>query len=90
MRQDLSCSTTAPVVCVKNNVTVGRPVYQVPENAAFAWTSYNLRQWAPGLSVAGGITYQDGFYVRYTTTGAAPNLVLTRAAFVPDTSRWTG
>ena len=85
VRQDISCTTTAPIVCFKNNVTVGRPVYQVPENAAFAWTSYSLKRFVRGLSVAGGVTYQDGFYVRYTTTGTAPNLALTRAAYVPDT-----
>ena len=33
--------------------------------------------------MAGGATYEDGYHVRYTTTGTAPNLVLTRDAQVP-------
>lgn len=84
VRQDLVCAGT-PVVCVNNPITTGTPVLQVPKNAAFLWTSYRLSDYVPGLSVAGGATYQDGYHVRYTTSGTAPNLVLTRDAEVPST-----
>ena len=88
VRQDLACTTataTAASVCCDNPVTTGTPVLQVPENSAFVWTSYRLSRLLRGLSVAGGFTYQDGFHVRYTTAGTAPNLALTRDAYVPAT-----
>ncbi len=85
VRQDLVCGTVAPINCVNNPVTTGTPVLQVPENSAFVWSSYRLSRLLRGLSVAGGFTYQDGFHVRYTTSGTAPNLVLTRDAYVPAT-----
>ena len=88
VRQDLAClaaTATAPARCFPNPFTTGGPVVQVPENSAFVWSSYNLRRWLPGLSVAGGFTYQDGFALRYTTAGTAPNLTLTRVAGVPET-----
>ncbi len=88
VRQDLSCvaaTATVAAACFNNPVTTGTPVLQVPENSAFVWTSYRLSRLLAGLTVAGGFTYQDGFHVRYTTTGTAPNLVLTRDAFVPAT-----
>jgi catecholate siderophore receptor len=81
--EDLAC-TGAPLTCVANPITTGTPVLQVPKNSAYVWTSYRLRALVPGLSVAGGLTYQDGYHVRYTTSGTAPNLVLTRDAQVPD------
>ena len=88
VRQDLACTTATATVaarCYPNPYTTGQPVLQVPETSAFVWSSYRLRSLLPGLSVAGGFTYQDGFVVRYTTTGIAPNLVLTRRALIPDT-----
>ena len=88
VRQDLACTTataTVAAACYPNPFTVGQPVLQVPENSAFVWTSYKLRALLPGLAVAGGITYQDGYVVRYTTAGTAPNLTLTRRALIPDT-----
>ncbi len=85
VRQDLTCTTTTPIRCFDNPVTTGTQVYQVPKNSAFVWTSYSFRKWVPGLSAAGGFTYQDELHVRYTTTGTAPNLVLTRDAVVPST-----
>jgi catecholate siderophore receptor len=85
VRQDLACTTTAPIACYPNPVTTGTAVLQVPRNSAFLWSSYRLSRLVHGLSVAGGLTYQDGYHVRYTTSGTAPNLVLTRDAFVPYT-----
>lgn len=81
--QDLVCAGT-PLVCVRNPVTTGTPVLQVPANSAYLWTSYKLVEMLPGLSVAGGATYQDKYHVRYTTSGAGANLVLTRDAQVPS------
>ena len=86
VRTDLSFATVNGVLTgFLNPVTVGQPVLQVPENSAFVWTTYRLRALTPGLSVAGGFQYEDGYVVRYTTTGTAPNLVLTRRALIPDT-----
>lgn len=88
VRQDLACTAatvTAPARCFPNPFTTGRAVLQVPRNSAFLWTAYRVRKGLPGLSVAGGFTYQDGFHVRYTTSGTAPNLTLTRDAQVPST-----
>ncbi|MBE7218848.1 MAG: TonB-dependent receptor [Caulobacteraceae bacterium] len=88
VRRDLACTTataTVAATCYTNPVTTGQPVYQAPDNSAFVWTSYRLSRIVRGLTVAGGFTYQDGFHVRYTTAGTAPNLVLTRDAYVPAT-----
>ena len=87
MRQDLTCTTTAPIRCFTNPVTTGTQVYQVPKNSAFVWTSYKFDRWVPGLSAAGGFTYQDELHVRYTTVGTIPNVTLTRDAVVPSTFR---
>lgn len=88
VRQDLACTTAAPRVaarCFPNPFSTGQAVLQVPRNSAFLWTSYRLGKVLPGLSVAGGVTYQDGFHLRYTTTGTAPSLTLTRDAQIPST-----
>ena len=85
VRQDLTCTTTAPIRCFNNPVTTGTQVYQVPKNSAFVWTSYKFERWVPGLSAAGGFTYQDELHVRYTTVGVIPNVTLTRDAVVPST-----
>ena len=86
VRQDLAFATVNGVLRgYANPVTTGTPVLQTPENSAFVWSSYKLRRLLPGLAVAGGFTYQDGFVVRYTTVGTAPNLLLTRRALIPDT-----
>ena len=88
VRQDLACTAataTVASVCYPNPVTTGLPILQTPENSAFVWTSYKLRALLPGLAVAGGFTYEDGYVVRYTTVGTAPNLTLTRRALIPDT-----
>ena len=83
VRQDLACAGT-PIVCFNNPVTTGTPVLQVPANSAYLWTSYRMCALLPGLSVGGGASYQDRYHVRYTTTGAGANLVLTRDAQVPS------
>ena len=86
VRQDLAFATVGGVLrSFGNQITTGLPILQVPENSAFVWSTYRLGRLLPGLAVAGGFTYQDGFVVRYTTTGTAPNLVLTRRALIPDT-----
>ena len=88
VRQDLACTTataTVASVCTPNPVTTGTAVLQVPANSAFIWTSYRLDAYVRGVTVAGGVTYQDGFHLRYTTTGTGPSTVLTRDAFVPYT-----
>ena len=82
--EDLSCGGT-PVVCNLNPFTVGRPVVYAPKNAATLWTSYEVMA-VPGLSLGGGITYQDHVYLQYATAGTAPNpTALTKIAEVPHT-----
>jgi catecholate siderophore receptor len=80
--EDLVCAGT-PLRCIANPITSGTPILQVPKNSGYVWTSYRLRDFVPGLAVGGGVTYQDGYHVRYTTAGTAPNLSLTRDAQVP-------
>ena len=86
VRQDLTFATVNGVLTgFSNPVTTGLSILQVPQNSAFVWTTYRLHKLLPGLAVAGGFTYQDGYVVRYTTVGTAPNLTLTRRALIPDT-----
>jgi catecholate siderophore receptor len=80
--QDLVCAGT-PIVCIANPVTTGTPVLQVPPNSGYVWSSYRLEALLPGLSVAGGATYQDKYHVRYTTAGTGSAIALTRDAQVP-------
>jgi catecholate siderophore receptor len=84
VEQDLVCAGT-PIVCIANPVTTGTPVLQVPPNSGYVWTSYRLEALLPGLSVAGGATYQDKYHVRYTTTGTGSAIALTKDAQVPYT-----
>ncbi|MEI9888062.1 MAG: TonB-dependent receptor [Rhizomicrobium sp.] len=93
---DNACTTTtapAPpphpaVSCLPNPVTIGLPVIFVPKHAGSFWTTYDLHDWAPGLSAGGGMTYQSAMNVRYTTSGnvfVPATFVMSRIARIPRT-----
>ena len=68
-----------------NPFIVGRQVTFVPKNSASLWTSYDLKDVIPGLTVGGGVTYQSELYLGYTTATAAPNPTgLSKIAMVPE------
>jgi catecholate siderophore receptor len=91
IKQDFSCTTTAPVVCKPNPYTIGRQIVFVPKNAASLWTSYDLHRWVNGLSVGGGMTYQSLIYGGYTSAGTAPNPTgLSKIAEIPETVNFDG
>ena len=41
---DLSCTTTAPLVCNRNSYTIGSQISFVPKHAASVWADYRLLQ----------------------------------------------
>jgi catecholate siderophore receptor len=91
IKQDFSCTTTAPIVCKPNPYTIGRQVVFVPRNAATLWTTYDLHDWVQGLSVGGGATYQSLIYGGYTIAGTAPNPTgLARIAEIPESLNFDG
>jgi catecholate siderophore receptor len=48
-----------------NTFSIGREVYYTPRNAATLWTTYELGGILKGLTVGGGVTYQDRVYTNY-------------------------
>ncbi len=83
---DLTCGTTAPIVCRPNVYTIGRQITFVPKHGASLWADYKLEKVAKGLSVGGGIVYQSTLYNAYTIAGTAPNPTgLSRIAVIPET-----
>ena len=53
----------APAPAITTRSTTGTPVVQVPENAVFAWSSYNLRQ-LPARPHRGGGRHLSGRLLR--------------------------
>ncbi len=83
---DLSCTTTAPLVCNRNSYTIGSQISFVPKHAASVWADYRLRNFVPGLSVGAGAVYQSKLVNAITTTGTAPNPTgVLRIATIPQT-----
>jgi catecholate siderophore receptor len=82
---DLSCATTAPIVCAPSP-DIGREVTYTPKHAASVWTTYDLDQVLTGLEVGGGVTYQSDVTLGYTLGGVAgaPNGI-TKIAKAPET-----
>jgi catecholate siderophore receptor len=88
---DLSCSTTAPLVCNRNPYTIGSQITFVPKHAASFWADYSLRDFVPGLSVGAGAVYQSKLVNAITTTGTAPNPTgVLRIATIPQTIEFDG
>jgi catecholate siderophore receptor len=74
--------STAPtnVVCpagtptgtaVPNTFAVGRQVTFTPKHAASLWTTYDLSEAVPGLTIGGGVTYQSKLYLSYAMASAS-------------------
>jgi len=88
---DLSCSTTAPLVCNPNPYTIGSQISFVPKHAASLWADYSLRNIVPGLSLGAGAVYQSKLVNAITTTGTAPNPTgVLRIATIPQTIEFDG
>jgi catecholate siderophore receptor len=51
---------------VLNTVAVGRQVVFVPKNSASFYTTYDLGDFVPGLSVGGDVVYQSKLYATYS------------------------
>jgi len=73
---------------VLNTSAVGRQVVFVPKNSASLYTTYDLGEWVPGLSVGGDVVYQSKLFatysarsVSYTNRGTLTDL---RIAEVPE------
>ena len=83
---DLTCGTTAPIVCRPNVFTIGKQINFVPKHAASVWVDYKLTVIAKGLTIGGGIIYQSKLFNAYAFNGTAPNLTsLLRIATIPET-----
>ncbi|HVZ69967.1 MAG TPA: TonB-dependent receptor [Rhizomicrobium sp.] len=54
-----------------NPIAVGRQITFTPKHAATFWTSYDFSEFADGLTVGGGITYQSKLYNAYTAASAS-------------------
>ena len=53
-----------------NTFSVGKPIYYTPKNAATLWTTYEFEGTLKGLTVGGGVTYQDRVYTNYVYVNA--------------------
>lgn len=73
-----------------NPYTTGRDVYFVPKNSASLWTTYDLEELVPGLSVGGGFTYSDKIYTNYTVATAGGTTALSRIAVIPESLSFDG
>ncbi len=80
--ESFTCAGT-PSKCVLNPFIVGKPVIFVPKNSGSLWTTYEFYDDAPGLTIAGGVTYTGDYNTRYTTTGTPPS-ALTLVAHIPE------
>jgi catecholate siderophore receptor len=90
----LACSATA-IACpagaaastpVLNSFIIGRQVLLTPKNSGSFFTNYEFDGGLKGLSIGGGVTYQDGFPTGYTVTTVAPApAALSKIAEVPYT-----
>ncbi len=60
---------------------IGRQVLLTPKNSASLFSDYAFQGPLMGLSVGGGVTYQDGYPTGYTVGPAG----LTKIALVPHT-----
>lgn len=54
-----------------NTFSVGKEIYYAPKNSATLWTTYAFDGLLKGLTVGGGVTYQDRVYTNYVYVNAA-------------------
>ncbi len=66
---------------VLNSYVIGRQVLLTPKSSASLFSNYAFNGALMGLSVGGGLTYQDGYPTGYTVGPAG----LTKIAYVPHT-----
>ena len=53
-----------------NTFSVGKEIYYTPRNSATLWTTYDLDKIVKGLTIGGGVTYQDRVYTNYVYVNA--------------------
>jgi len=83
---DLTCGTTAPIVCNPNPFTIGKQIFFVPKNAASLWVDHSAKWLADGVTLGGGLVYQSKLFNAVTTAGIAPTPTgITRIATIPET-----
>jgi catecholate siderophore receptor len=63
-------------VQIPNTFSIGKEIYYTPKNAATLWTTYAFDRQEfggvlKGLSIGGGVTYQDRVYTNYAYVNAA-------------------
>ena len=74
------CPATAPTTTpVLNKYIIGRQVLLAPKNSGSVFTTYEFDGSLKGLSVGGGVNYQDGVPTGYTVAATG----LTKIAYVP-------
>lgn len=61
-----SAATATP-----NTFALGRQVTFTPKHAASLWTTYDLADVMPGLTIGGGVTYQSKLYLSYAMASAS-------------------
>lgn len=89
--------TPANIVCpvgvtaaipVLNTTALGRQVVFVPKNSASLYTTYDLGDWVPGLSVGGDVIYQSKLFATYSSRSVSyadrSTLTPLRVAEVPE------
>ena len=82
---DLTCGTTAPIVCRPNPFTIGKQIFFVPRHAASFWADYVVPA-VKGLSFGAGAVVQSPLHNAITTIGTAPNLTgILRYVVIPKT-----
>ena len=73
---------------VLNTTAVGRQTTFVPRHSASLYTTYDLGDLVPGLSLGGDVTYQDELFVAYTSRSVSfsdrATLTPLRVASVPQ------
>ncbi|MHB8283190.1 MAG: TonB-dependent receptor [Caulobacteraceae bacterium] len=52
-------------VMIPNTFSIGKEIYYAPKNSATLWTTYALGGRLKGLTIGGGVTYQDRVYTNY-------------------------
>ena len=78
----LPCPAGAPAATpLLNTYVLGRQVLLTPKSSASLFSNYMFEGALKGLSVGGGVTYQDGYPTGYTVGPAG----LTKIAYVPHT-----
>ncbi|HKR87406.1 MAG TPA: TonB-dependent receptor, partial [Phenylobacterium sp.] len=73
---------------VLNPAAVGRQVVFVPKNSASLYTTYDLGEWVPGLSVGGDVVYQSKLFATYSARSVSytdrSTLTTARIGEVPE------